>query len=990
LATIHRKENTLLVLKSDPLRKFLESYSGEKVHFFPKPGNAGDGYITWCSFLLFDQYGIDIASHKIDEIVKDSTVFIGGGGNLIEDRYGEVRDLIDKLCPLNNRVVLLPQTISGNREIFRLTHENLSVFCRDRVSYDHAIENGANPKTTFLSHDLTLFMGTRPLEGIQKSRSEKDRIEIFRTDGESASLHDLSPANFDASMAWNGDIWQAQSFCKQVTLSMAEYINPYNQVVTDRLHVSILAAQMGKEVTLLPNSYFKNEAVFAHSLSQMFPKMSFGLPEHAKPLVEQSSSAPVKNPRVGNLSQQNRGLFDNWQIDSNFFESALAIARSLGSVSLDIFDTALTRTVETPVDIFGIVEGRLSESRGDSGVGFARAREEAEKRARDRHFLDSGAEEVTLDQIYDELRRIWKRSEEVVLASREFELKAELESLVAVPDILRLTQVLKAEGIPYFFVSDMYLPREFILSCLLGQGFSGLSGIYLSSELGATKSTGNIWVEVAKDRSLSSFLHIGDNEISDLEKPKEYNIRTLAFNRVISNRRTGVRVDKHSPPSSASRRFHQLASRGISGNSPKETQFWEVLGKSLGTPIVGSFLIWLIERARVNDIDTLYFCSRDGYVLLKAWNTLGLSATYGVDVKYLPVSRKVLLLSAGYLASTTNKLDKQLIHFLSKIEPGLTIRSALQRAGLDQCQGLIKSLKINFVSLDAPLLQVDVEAFEACLRKSSSEIYSALSMVYEPTRAFLRQEGLFTSKRNAIVDLGWHGNLQKSLQRLIAEESQESFLAGFYYGLWPAASGNRYLTGLMESCFGSDFLSHDEQPALSASVAVMEELHSAPHGSVDGYFSEESGQFSPIYRWSPHEENQYFRFVKPFQDALIEELIDTFTTSGGALPEYLTPNVALKAIGAVLLCPTPEESENLGKLGHSESFGHNSWSLIVDPVVPLELADLHRSLSESQWQVGQASNWLKSIKSDHSDDRFLYLDSFLNSHPGRKPWPSIE
>ncbi len=984
------QEHDLLILKDDPLRTLLESNSGKKVHFFPKPGNAGDGYITWCSYLLFDQYGIDIATHKIDEIVKDSTVFIGGGGNLIQDRYHEVRDLIDTLCPLNNHVVLLPHTISGNRDVFRLTHKNLSVYCRDRVSFELAIESGANPNTTFLSHDLTLFLGSRPLAGIPKSQNEKNRIEVLRTDGESLLLHDVKPGNVDISMSWNGDIWQSQAFCKQVTLSMAEYINPFQQIVTDRLHVGILAAQMGKEVTLLPNAYFKNKAVFTHSLSEMFPKMRFGSSEHSEPIADRPIPSPILNSTVGNISHQNSSCFDKWQVDNTFIDLALSLARPLGAVSLDIFDTALTRTVETPVDVFGIVESRLSDLPGENGDGFAWAREEAERRARNRHFVESGAEEISLDEIYDELRTIWKRPEDTFALSKDLEMEAEFESLVAVPDILRLTQILESEKIPYFFVSDMYLPLDFLERCLRNKGFSGWSEIYLSSELGATKSTGNIWLEVAKNRSLSGFLHIGDNQISDIEKPKEVNVRTLAFKRVISNRRSGARVDKYSPPSSVSRRCHQLRHRGILDSPPKESEFWSTLGESTGALIVGSFLIWLIERSRVNDIDTLYFCSRDGHVLLRAWKALGLGDTSGIDAKYLPVSRKVLVLSAGYLNSTDTKLDNELVQFLSKPESGLTVNSALKRAGLDECKKLVRTLKFKFNSLETPLGEEQIQPFMACLKENANEVYSALATIHDSTRMFLKQEGLFSSKRNAIVDLGWHGNLQKSLQRIIAEESKDTFLAGFYYGLWPAASGTRYQAGLMESCFGSDFLWHDEQAALSASVAIIEELHGAPHGSVEGYVSQESGQVSPLFGRDPQQEHQYFQFVKPYQDALIEELQQKFTTTGGAAPKDLTPKFALNAIGALLLSPTAEETKNLGKLGHGASFGHEDWKPILDEFLPVDETDLHRSLSESHWPIGQALSWLRLLKSHNSDNRYLYLDTFLNSHPGRKPWASHE
>jgi predicted HAD superfamily hydrolase/exopolysaccharide biosynthesis predicted pyruvyltransferase EpsI len=960
----------------------LESHSGKRVHFFPKPGNAGDGYITWCSFLLFDQYGIDIVAHKMDDIVRDSIVFIGGGGNLIEDRYREVRDLIDRLCSLNNQVFLLPHTISGNRDIFKLTYENLTVYCRDEVSFDHAIESGANPDTTFLSHDLTLFLGARPFASIQKPRNEQGTIEILRTDGESASNRQVGEENFDVSLSWNGDIWQAMSFCKQVTLSMAEYINPFRKIVTDRLHVGILAAQIGKEVNLLPNAYFKNSAVFSHSLSKLFPSMSFGPAEITESDTNNPSAESVENIRVSNREQLK--LFDKWQIDSGFLESVLPIARELGSVSLDIFDTALTRSVEQPVDIFAVVESKIIDCFGDEGLGFADAREEAERRVRSVKFLESGAEEVTLDQIYDELWKSWRPSKEVFSSSRDFELQAEFESLIAVPDILKLTQILTEERIPYFFVSDMYLPSEFIQNCLRAQGFSGWTKIYLSSVIGKTKSTGNIWSEVAKDRKLSGFLHIGDNHSSDLENPKAFNIRTLVFDRVISNRRSGAILDKHSSVSSVFRRYHQIASRGIPNSPRNESQFWDTLGKSTGALLVGSFLVWLLERARVNDIDTLYFCSRDGYVLFKAWDALGLTGASGIDVKYLPVSRKVLLLSSGYLDSTEQMLDKQLVQFLSIRSSGSTIQSMLNRAGLEKCEGLVNTLETRFKSLDEPFLDDQIQVFQACLRENSVEIYRALATLHQSTRAFLRQEGLFTSNRNAIVDLGWHGNLQKSLKRIVREDSKENFLAGFYYGLWPAASGNRYASGFMESCFGTDFLGHDEQLALSQSVAILEELHTAPHGSVANYTFHKSGEWRPVFGWDSQQENQYFQFAKPFQDAVIEELIDKFVNSSDKQLEVYTRDAALRAIGAVLLTPTKEESEYLGKLSHGETFGHDDLKPVVDPSLPLEEAGVSRLLTQSQWPIGQAVTWLNSLISLKSDNRYMYLESFLNSHPGRK------
>ena len=51
-------------------------------------------------------------------------------------------------------------------------------------------------------------------------------------------------------------------------------IESSNGVYTDRLHVAILAAILGKKTSLYPNSYHKNRGVFEYSLSN-YPNVVF-------------------------------------------------------------------------------------------------------------------------------------------------------------------------------------------------------------------------------------------------------------------------------------------------------------------------------------------------------------------------------------------------------------------------------------------------------------------------------------------------------------------------------------------------------------------------------------------------------------------------------------------------------------------------------------------------------------------------------------------
>ena len=142
---------------SDPFMHFLKKISGLHVHFYPKSGNAGDGFITYATYLMFDKLGISYTSHHQDDEVEGALVLIGGGGNLVEGRYHDVADLIKRLAR-KNKVILLPHTIVGYADVLQETYRNLVIYCREPISYKNALANGANPLNTFLSQDVVFFL----------------------------------------------------------------------------------------------------------------------------------------------------------------------------------------------------------------------------------------------------------------------------------------------------------------------------------------------------------------------------------------------------------------------------------------------------------------------------------------------------------------------------------------------------------------------------------------------------------------------------------------------------------------------------------------------------------------------------------------------------------------------------------------------------------------------------------------------------------------
>ena len=152
-------------------------------------------------------------------------------------------------------------------------------------------------------------------------------------------------------------------------------------------------------------------------------------------------------------------------------------------ISFDIFDTLLLRPYLQPTDLFLHIEKVYK------APFFRVLRQEAEKNARKAH---SAAEDITFDEIYDCIDEAFKPLKSVELEFEEMVLRAN-------PELKQVYDYAKALGRKIVIVSDMYLPDDFLANVLKKNGFSGFDGLYVSGNIGKTKSTGNLYRQVWAD-----------------------------------------------------------------------------------------------------------------------------------------------------------------------------------------------------------------------------------------------------------------------------------------------------------------------------------------------------------------------------------------------------------------------------------------------------------------------------------------------------------
>lgn len=656
--------------------------------------------------------------------------------------------------------------------------------------------------------------------------------------------------------------------------------------------------------------------------------------------------------------------FNNWTADKKFIEHAASSGRLNNAITLDIFDTALTRVKhESPVDVFAEVESCLIQSVGKAAKGFALAREAAERMARERQHKLTKAEEVTFEQIYAELPQLLPDIEDWSLLMQT-ELAVERSTLRAVPDVLELTRRLKAQDTPYAFVSDMYLPRTFLEEVLSENGYADWTYVLVSNELNATKATGSIWKHVKAELG-DQLCHIGDDKHADVNHPKHYGITTIHYPRARSSRRTTQRLDEATVVGSRLRRYLSLRERAQGEKVAFDLATrWYQLGQAFGGIVVGAFVQWLAEKVKTQHIDRLYFCARDGYLMKQAWDASGLSAGLDVETHYIYISRQALLIPAGIQSSTPDHLSRTLLDFLVSAYDNITVLQLLERCGIAQDSAVIRAAsEIYGTDLNKAIVSwKQAEELRTLLQGFSAKIYEALSPRLANCRAYLRQEGLYNTGQCAIVDMGWHGSMQASLRELLLADSSKASLEGFYYGLWPAAGGNRYAAGPMQACFANDFIPAEKQAAVWFGVPFMEQLHSAAHGSTLHYALGDDHLMHPVFQASEPEAQQHSAHTQYFQAGVVsavEQILGAAETKLPVSPHELTPAAGVAAMDALFLSPLDEEIQLLQHIGHCSDYDHATHVPILDPIIPTDADAVERVFPPCESKIGQLRLWLQ-------------------------------
>lgn len=209
-----------------------EPFRGRKVGYMPMPGNVGDRLIDEAAFQLMRHFEVlYVVINDPGTIPADvEELLVAGGGNM-GSFYKDPIALRRRLLADGRPVTVLPQSYTGPEEgAYR------RVFVRERASLAYC------PGAT-LAPDLALGLRRLPFAEPTAGAGLWLRADPERRFGRVRCLGD--PAGICATPA--------------------EYLalaGRHESITTDRLHFAIAGLLCGRKVTLLPNNYHKNRAVW--------------------------------------------------------------------------------------------------------------------------------------------------------------------------------------------------------------------------------------------------------------------------------------------------------------------------------------------------------------------------------------------------------------------------------------------------------------------------------------------------------------------------------------------------------------------------------------------------------------------------------------------------------------------------------------------------------------------------------------------------------
>ncbi|MBL8253126.1 MAG: HAD hydrolase-like protein [Candidatus Competibacter sp.] len=521
------------------------------------------------------------------------------------------------------------------------------------------------------------------------------------------------------------------------------------------------------------------------------------------------------------------------------------------------------------------------------------------------------------------------------------------------------------------FVSDMYLDEHCVDELLRNAGYVDYDFLKVSCTTRETKAAGTLYRRIHAELSVpfEKWLHIGDNLGSDVKQAQSLGIKALHYekctNRLQKDSVLRRRLAFQSMPGTPSNLvlFRTIAGGLIAArqfvkpepdkDDALDACFWEDWGYRHAGPLLVGFGSWLVREVGNRGFSDAYFLARDGYLIQEVVTRLmriNADDCSAFRTHYLYASRRAFNLAA------INELNAEDLDFLVSGTSRMSPRQFLGRIDINIDEHLDTVARVGFGSPDDIIRDgLGYGRLRALLVELGEHIFARARGEFETLARYFDKEGLLDGGEVAIVDLGWHGSLQHSLDKLLRRMGATTRMTGYYLGTYAAA--RRYMDRGHEL---HGYLCAEGRPdelhtAIRLCVEIFEWIFSAPHGSICS-FRMRDHDIRPVFAEFDFEEQRWTRAALMQAGAL--RFVDDYVAvwRGQSLPR-VPPQAAVQMLHAALVRPTRLEVRQLGDIQHAEGFGRVAVTrYIAKPEGslwnPLSYLRLIRGYRNAFWRIG--------------------------------------
>lgn len=256
-------------------------------------------------------------------------------------------------------------------------------------------------------------------------------------------------------------------------------------------------------------------------------------------------------------------------------------------------------------------------------------------------------------------------------------------------------------------------------------------------------------------------------------------------------------------------------------------------------PVLAGYCKWLYEDLKKKEIEKVFFLSRDGDILRKAFVAMGYGKEFAVH--YLCVSRKSL--RAAYLYETSHYED---FIKLLPLAYSLSLKEIAGYFSLPQkeCEEAATEAGLQMGEMYNTEKLLDDNRFKDWWEKIKPCVKSVSGKQHELLKGYFLQENFVGIV--AIVDIGWRGNMQLYLDTMRKNMGISGWIEGYYLGL--NVSARSLPQDIQAHMQGYLFFESRKYESIDVNpyIGLLELLFTNKDGSACRYETAEDGRIVPV------------------------------------------------------------------------------------------------------------------------------------------------